>query len=63
MVNILHKFCCMQAKSRITEKLNDWVMIDHSCSLTIDAKSPSLKLMAASAEPCNYLLTLAATNS
>ncbi len=30
---------------------------------TIDAKSSSLKLMAASAEPCSSLLTLAARSS
>ncbi len=31
MMNILHKFCCMQAESRAEsrEKLNEWVMIDH----------------------------------
>ena len=35
----------------------NWVMIKHDCCETIDAKSSSLKLMAASQ------LTLAATNS
>ncbi len=57
-----------QAESRITGKLKEWVMIYHDCWLKkIDAKSPSLKLMAASAEPCSSFLTLAcmhaATNS
>ena len=35
-------------------------MIDHDYlnNKTIDAKSSSLKLMAASAEPCSSLLTL-----
>ncbi len=32
-----------------------WVIIDHDCSY--------IRLMAASAEPCSSLLTLAATNS
>ncbi len=37
----------MQAESKITGKLKEWVMIDHDS--LINAKNPSLKLMAASA--------------
>ncbi len=53
----------MQAQSRETRRVGN----DRSRLLlkTIDAKSSSLKLMAASAEPCSSLFSLlhAATNS
>ncbi len=51
--------------ARIAGKLEEWViMIDPRLLLkTIDAKSSSIKLMAASAEPRSSLLTYAATNS
>ncbi len=43
MMNIF----ALAAESKITGKLEEWVIIDQDC---FKVKSPSLKLMAASAE-------------
>ncbi len=51
----------MQNPKLITGKLKEWVIITMIVVKTIDAKSPSLKLMAASAEPCSSLLARATT--
>ena len=62
VIHTLITFLIYCNQARITGKLNEWVMIGLLLK-RIDAKSPSLKLMATSAQPRSSLLTLAATNS